>query len=315
MSPNFEYYKIFYYVARYRSFTLAAKVLLTSQPSVTRSIQSLEHALGCTLFVRARQGVSLTAEGELLYRHIARACESIFQAEEALSDTLGLQNGTVYLGATETAIHCFLLEKLEDFHNRFPHVAIKITSDSTLPVLAELKSGRVDFAVVTTPFEKENDTALKILRARPFRDILVAGPRFAELVGRELGLAELALYPLVCLSGGTMTYRFLEGFYAQYGLRLQPDIELAAADLLLPIIGKNLGVGFVPEPMAREALARGEVLPLKLRERLPGRSVCVVRDVQRPLGPAARQLLRFLRAVGDADVPDAGDVPDGVPRE
>ena len=67
MAANFEYYKIFYYVAKYQNFTLAAKALLSSQPSVSRCMQALETELGCRLFIRTKRGVSLTAEGEQLY--------------------------------------------------------------------------------------------------------------------------------------------------------------------------------------------------------------------------------------------------------
>lgn len=82
MAANFEYYKIFYYVAKYQNFTLAAKALLSSQPSVSRCMQALETELGCRLFVRTKRGVSLTAEGEQLYKYVAPACEQIFKGEE-----------------------------------------------------------------------------------------------------------------------------------------------------------------------------------------------------------------------------------------
>lgn len=293
MTPNFEYYKIFFYVAKYQNLTLAAKVLLTSQPSVTRSIKSLENDLGCRLFIRSRRGVTLTAEGELLYAHVAAACESLFKGEAALSDALSLQNGSVSIGATETAAHCLLLEKLEEFHRRFPQVRINIRSDSTAPVIGDLKSGRVDLAVVTTPMEKE--PYLKAVTVRTFHDILVAGPGFAELKGREYHLFDLTGYPLVCLSPETMTNRFYVDFYAAHGISMKSDIQLATADLLLPVIEKNLGIGFVPEGMAEEALRRGSVFRVELNEKIPARQICAVRDTQRPLSAAARQLLKLLR--------------------
>lgn len=42
MNSNFEYYKIFYYVAKYENLTKAATVLKTSQPAVTRTIHKLK---------------------------------------------------------------------------------------------------------------------------------------------------------------------------------------------------------------------------------------------------------------------------------
>ena len=64
MNISYDYYKIFYFVARYGSFTRAAEVLMNNQPNITRSIKNLEGELGCTLFVRSNRGVTLTAEGE-----------------------------------------------------------------------------------------------------------------------------------------------------------------------------------------------------------------------------------------------------------
>ena len=48
MDVNFEYYKIFYYVAKYNNFTRAARVLGNSQPNVTRAMNCLEQQLHCT---------------------------------------------------------------------------------------------------------------------------------------------------------------------------------------------------------------------------------------------------------------------------
>lgn len=49
MIINYDYYKIFYYVAKYKSFTQAANVLYNNQPNITRSIKNLERDLNCTL--------------------------------------------------------------------------------------------------------------------------------------------------------------------------------------------------------------------------------------------------------------------------
>ena len=70
MDVNFEYYKAFYYVAKYRNITKAAAALGSSQPNVTRMMKLLETQLNCRLFIREARGVSLTNEGEQLYSHV-----------------------------------------------------------------------------------------------------------------------------------------------------------------------------------------------------------------------------------------------------
>ncbi len=77
MGANYDCYRIFYYVAKYQSFTKAANILLNGQPNITRSMNNLEHELGCKLFLRTNKGVTLTPEGEKLYSHVAVAYEQI----------------------------------------------------------------------------------------------------------------------------------------------------------------------------------------------------------------------------------------------
>ena len=70
---NFETYRIFYYTARYKNITGAAKALFLTQPTVSHAIAGLEKELGCQLFIRSKKGVQMTPEAELLYRHLSKA--------------------------------------------------------------------------------------------------------------------------------------------------------------------------------------------------------------------------------------------------
>ena len=100
MDVNFEYYKIFYYVAKYNNFTRAARVLGNSQPNVTRAMNCLEQQLHCTLLVRTNRGVFLTTEGEKLYTHVAAAMEQLFTAYdvELMHQTLDMLKEAVTAG-------------------------------------------------------------------------------------------------------------------------------------------------------------------------------------------------------------------------
>ena len=51
-----DYYRIFYYVAQYKSFSKAADVMGNNQPNITRCMNILENELGCKLFIRSNRG-------------------------------------------------------------------------------------------------------------------------------------------------------------------------------------------------------------------------------------------------------------------
>ena len=57
---TFDYYRIFYFVAKYKSFTKAAEVLQNSQPNISRCMGNLEQELECKLFMRSNRGIILT---------------------------------------------------------------------------------------------------------------------------------------------------------------------------------------------------------------------------------------------------------------
>ena len=71
-----DYYRIFYYVAQYKSFSKAADVMGNNQPNITRCMNILENDLGCKLFIRSNRGVQLTIEGERLFEHVSIAIET-----------------------------------------------------------------------------------------------------------------------------------------------------------------------------------------------------------------------------------------------
>ena len=293
LAVNYEYYRCFYYVAKYKNLTKAASAMMSSQPNVTRVMHNLEYELGCRLITRSNRGVTLTEEGERLYQHVAVAFEHLRQAEEQLARSGGPQEGCVYIGASEAALHGLLLDVLCRFHQEYPAIRIKIRNDTALRALQALRSGQIDFAVVAMP-EEPLQRPFKRTDLKPFRDILVGGRIFAELAARPLCLTDLNHYPMISLARDTAAFAFYSDFYMEHGLEFDPDVEVATTDLLLPMVENGLGLGFVPEEFAVEALRAGRVVRIHLKETLPERRICLVEDTRSTLSTAARTLRQML---------------------
>ena len=288
MNVKLEYYWIFYYVAKYQNFTRAARAMGNSQPNITRAMNLLEQEIHCTLFIRTNRGVRLTPEGEKLYIRVSAAMEQLQTAEEELHESSGLEHGTISIGASETALNIYLLEKLRTFHMEYPGIRLKIYNHSTPQAVQAVKNGEIDFAVVTTPTDVE--TPLKKVDLYSFQEILVGGKTFMALGSQELSLAEVQNYPFICLGRETQTWKFYQQIFERHGLELMPDTEVATTDQILPLVKNELGMAFRPEAMAREAIEKGEIIELSLRESVPQRSVCMVYDRQHPLSAAAKEL-------------------------
>lgn len=302
MNISYDYYRIFYYVAKCRSITQAAAALLNNQPNITRAIKNLENELGCVLFVRSNQGVRLTPEGEKLFEHICIAFEHIEAGEEELALDKTLQRGTISVGASEVALHCLLLPILKEYRKLYPGIRIRLSNHSTPQAINALKNGLVDIAVVTTPLDVPK--SLQCTAIRSFHEVAVCGSVFSGLQDKNLSLSEIAQFPVICLGADTKTYEFYSDLFLRQGIPFSPSVEAATADQILPLVRNNLGIGFVPKAFLDNVRTEDTIYPLKLQEPLPPRSICFVKREGFPLSIAARKLEEMIKSKKDGSVSD-----------
>lgn len=285
MHISYDYYRIFYYVARYGSLSQAARLLLGNQPNLTRAIRNLEGELGCTLFLRTSRGMKLTPEGERLYAHIRVAAEHIEAAEAELTESR--TGGTVVVAASEVALRCLLLPVLKEFRREHPAVRVRVSNHATAQAIAALRSGEANFAVVTTPVTKSSELEETPISA--VQEVAICSPAYRELCGRRVTLAELSRYPLVGLGSGSMSFELYAAVFGAHGLPYNPEIEAASADQILPMVEADLGIGFVPRQFVSD---RVEIL--ELAEDIPPRAICLVKRREQALSAAARELEQML---------------------
>lgn len=292
MDINLEYYKIFYYVARYGSITLAAEKLSISQPAVSQAVKHLEGNLSCTLFVRTSKGVRLTKEGEMLFSYVGRGYETILSGEKKLSEMLNLEQGEICVGASDMTLKFYLLPYLEQFHERYPGIRVTVTNAPTPETLEHLSDGKIDFGIVSTPIQDKQH--LKTVPVRQIQDVFVAGKKFGHLNGRVLSYKELMELPVMCLEGTTSTRQYVEEFLQEKEVTLRPEFELATSDMLIQFAVRNLGVASVVYDFAEEYIKNGELFRLQFADEIPKRQFCIVLDERIPMSAAATKLLQYL---------------------
>ncbi len=291
MYISFDYYRVFYYVAKYGSISQAAEALMNNQPNISRTIKNLESELNCRLFVRSRKGVELTQEGEKLFSHVSAAVEQIQYGEEELCLERSLAKGVVTIGASEIALRCFLLPVLKDFRQKYPGVRIRVLNHSTPQAISALKHGLVDLAVVTTPTSDAESIVYREICE--VHEIPVCGTAFSELAGRQITLAELTKYPLISLFKQTKTYEIYSEWFRQNDCVFSPDIEATTADMILPMVINNLGIGFVPEQFLDNFLSK-ELILLDVRETVPVRKICLLKRKNQSMSAAGREMERMI---------------------
>ena len=197
----------------------------------------------------------------------------------------------MYVAASEVALRCLLLPVLKEFRLLHPGIHIRISNHSTPQAIAALKEGTADIAVVTTPTAPS--ASLTETAVRPIHEYAVCSPFFETLTNRQVKLEELLEFPLISLGADTKSFEFYSGFFAAHGLPYHPDIEAFTADQILPMVEADLGIGFVPEEFLEKW---SNVCRIDLEEKIPERSVVVIKRKGQPLSVAAKELEKMILA-------------------
>ena len=278
MAVKLELYRIFREVAEAGNISVAAKNLYISQSAVSQSVKQLETELQVRLFSRSPRGVTLTGEGQLLYDYVRSALTLLQTGEDKLSQTRELLMGNLVIGASDTVTSWFLTPYLEAFHREYPGIRLKITSGRSQKVLSLLKSGAVDIAFASSPADPGN------LNTWPCFDthaIFVAGNGYDCDFHHIYSLEEIAAFPLILLERKASSRLFLEDYFLQNGLKLNPEIELSSRGLLVSLAKIGLGVAGVTREFVKKYLDSGEIRELQTSFSIPSRTVdmCTLRDV------------------------------------
>lgn len=293
MKISLEYYKVLYYVSKCGSITLAAERLCITQPAVSQAIYQLEQEFGCKLFVRSRKGVSLTKEGSLLMNYVKPAFEMMELGENKLKKMLYMELGEIRIGASDMTLQFFLLPFLEQFHDTYPNIKIHVTNGPTPETIRYLLEGKIDFGIVTSPFENRKD--ITVIPVKQIQDIFVAGHDFKHLKDKKMDFHELNNLPLICLEKSTSTRRFMDEILAKNNIIMEPEFELATSDMIVQFACRNLGVGCVVSDFASQYLESGELFKLEFKESIPSRDMCIITDSHNPVSVAGKKLLDILK--------------------
>ena len=292
MSVKLESYRVFKEVAEVGNITAAAQALYISQSAVSQSIKQLENDLHTRLFSRNSRGVTLTAEGQMLYEYVRSAMGLLETGEEKLSQTRELQMGKLIIGASDTVTSQFLLPYLDSFHKQHPAIHIQIVSGRSHKVLGLLRSGKVDIAFASTP---SDTSSLDIYPCFNTHSIFVAGAEYPCDFDHIYSLDEIAAFPLILLERKASSRLYLERYFLQNGLRLNPEIELGARSLLVDLAAIGFGVAGVTEEFVHRDLESGRLKKLNTSFEIPARSVdmCLLNDV--PQSAAAERFTAFVK--------------------
>ncbi len=270
MEQALSSYKVFYEVAKTGNISKASKVLLISQPAISKSIVKLEEQLGVRLFMRNSRGVRLTAEGEVLFSHVEDAFDFIERGEEEIRRIKDFNIGQLTIGASTTLCKYLLIPYLKDYLKLYPHIRVSISNQESLTTLKEIEAGSLDVGAVVVPKLK---SSIKFLKIMDVQDVFVCTPEYLKnfrmLEGEDADILERG--NIMLLSKDNMSRIHVDEYFREHNIVPRRMLDISSMDLLIEFAKIGLGVAAVIKEFVLSELKDGTLIELPLKVDVPKR--------------------------------------------
>ncbi len=231
-------------------FGRAAGRLNMTQPTLSRQIQALEHALRVELFERANRTVKLTSAGRIFLPEAKRILAMTDQAANWTRRAWQGEAGVIRLGYVASAAFVDLPGILRQAQAQLPDVQILLKEGTSKVQKDELLADMIDVAILRPPID-QNKFGVFRLRTEPFFAALhVDDPRAANA---RLSLKDFdgQNYIMYSVEGAGYSYAMLSEMFEKAGVAPVMVHHLDQNHSILSLVNAGLGAAMVPESVTR----------------------------------------------------------------
>lgn len=277
-------------VVRQGGFSRAARVLFSTQSTVSKAVRQLEEETGEALLERLGTGVRLTGAGEIVYaRAVAMLAEGEHMVAE-LADLRGLISGRLRLGLPIFGSARLFAPLFAEYRSRHPGVEIELMEQGSARLEEALLAGEVELAVSLLPVSEA--FAWQLVRDDPLVALLWADHPLPDRA--SVRLTELATSPLILFEQGFVLNSRIETACRARGFSPQAAARSGQVDFIIALVAAGLGVALLPRILT-EGRSLAPVRTMLLDETdLRWQAALVWRRGTR-LSPAARAWLALSR--------------------
>lgn len=284
-------YEIFVAISERGSFAAAAHQLNLSPSAVSHALAAFEQELGFTLFVRNRNGVRLTAGGEALLPTVREVLQCNDKLKQQASKLLGLEAGTVRVGAFTSVSVAWLPKIIRSFADLYPKIEVTIEQGGYDDVAEWITNSQVDLGFIILPAPPGLDVTP--LYADPL--VCIAPFGFAPKSKAYITVPELADHNIV-LQGedyGKETQQVL----AKHNVAIRSSARAIDDAAIIAIVESGLGISVMPQLALLNYKSTVQAFPFYPPE---SRVIVLASLNQKSLAPAAKAMhLHIVESVAE----------------
>lgn len=239
---NLRHIEIFHAVMTAGNLTEAARLLHTSQPTVSRELARFEKVIGLTLFERTRGRLHPTVQGLRLFEEVQRSWYGLDRIVSAADSLREFRQGELSIVCLPVFSQSFLPALLEPFLARYPDVNLTIVPQES-PLLEEWLSAQRHDLGLTETLATPAGTARHELLSLDEVCVLPAGHRLAEKA--VLTPADFQGENYISLSRTDSYRQLLDTLFAEHQVKRRMVVETHSAASICAMVRAGVGISVV----------------------------------------------------------------------
>jgi DNA-binding transcriptional LysR family regulator len=282
-------------VVELKSFTLAAKEMLLSQPTISEHIRYLEEELDQKLLERQAREITVTPVGAVFYEYAQKILRTKDEAIQVVRQYSGRLVGNVILGCSTIPGTYIVPPLVGQFHKQYKAIKTTLRIGSSRIIAEEVLHGKVEFGVVGA---KWNEAGLTWNRFFSDELTVIMHPEHKWTAKREVSLAELFEEPFVLRERESGTRKVIAQILTKNGYReqnLQSVAEIGSTAAVKEAVKAGVGVAILSKRAAVDEIQCGRLASVAIKGQPLKRPFYLIRRKNRELSPVASAFQDFLK--------------------
>lgn len=159
---EFRQLKYFTQIAEDQNYSIAAKKLYITQPTLSWTIKHLEEELDVKLFVANGKKLQLTTEGEELLQHAKHLLAEQQEIIELFQHRKDHLTGHIQLGVPEIFGTCFFMDSIMRFMSDYPKVKVSMINTGSVEVQDMVEAGKLELGMVSYVYPSPTLDAIEL---------------------------------------------------------------------------------------------------------------------------------------------------------
>lgn len=242
-------------LCRTRNYTKTAENLHMTQPAVSQHIKYLEEFYGCKLFNYNKKVLTITEQGEALYKYLLTMSSDANKIREEIKN-IDISKKNLHFGATFTIGEFIIPKIISEISSKYPEINISFIIRDTSELLEELKKGNIDFAFIEGFFEK-TEYENYLFSKEKFVGICAANNPIATEITK---FDDIVKERIILRENGSGTRDIFEKILYDNNLSLNDfnkKYEIENINIIKELVKENKGISFIYErAVEKEILMR-----------------------------------------------------------